>query len=103
RRVQNMIVVRLIFQAKFGKAGELANQFKTGTRQIGERYGGRSRVLTDLSGQFDTVVMEIEAENLALWERNRSEVFTSPEFRETFGRTSELILSGRTEFYNIEG
>ena len=98
-----MILVRLVFQAKFGKAGELANQFKTGTRQIGERYGGRSRVLTDLSGQFDTVVLEIEAENLAQWERNRSEVFASPEFRETFARTSELIQSGKTEFFTIEG
>ena len=98
-----MVLVRLVFQAKFGKAGELANQFKTNTRQIGERYGGRSRVLTDLSGQFDTVVMEIEAENLAQWERNRSQVFASPEFRESFARTAELIESGRTEFYTIEG
>ena len=98
-----MIVVRLIFQAKFGKAGELANQFKAGTRQIGERYGGRSRVLTDLSGQFDTVVLEIEAENLAQWERNRPQMFASPEFRESFGRTSELIQTGKAEFYTIEG
>ena len=64
-----MVLVRLIFQAKFGKAGEVANQFKAGTRQIGEMYGGRSRVLTDLSGQFDTVVLEIEVENLAHLEK----------------------------------
>ena len=98
-----MILVRMTFQAKFGKAGELANQFKTATRQMSELYGGRSRVLTDLSGQFDTVVLEIEAENLAQWERNRPQMFASPEFRESFGRTSELIQSGKAEFYTIEG
>jgi hypothetical protein len=98
-----MVLVRLIFQAKFGKAGEVANQFKAGTRQIGEMYGGRSRVLTDLSGQFDTVVLEIEVENLAQWERNRPQAFASPEFRDSFARTADMIQSGKAEFYTIEG
>jgi hypothetical protein len=30
-------------------------------------------------------------------------VFASPEFREGFARASDMIQSGRAEFYTIEG
>jgi hypothetical protein len=100
-----MILVRITFQAKFGKAGELAKEMLAGAQQVRETYGGGSRsiVLTDMSGRFDTVVQEIEVESLAEWERTRAEMFTRPEFRESFARTAPLIESGTTEFYNIEG
>src|SRR5437879_4920536 len=98
-----MILVRNIFQAKFGRAGELANGFKESVRQINEGYGGKARIMTDLSGQFDTVVMEIEIESLALWEQRRATMFAEPDFQESFARTAGLIESGRAEFYTIEG
>src|SRR5215204_6227444 len=54
----DMILVRIVFQAKFGKGGALAQQMASGGRPPG---GERWRLLTDLSsGPFDTVVMELE-------------------------------------------
>jgi hypothetical protein len=97
-----MILVRNIFQAKFGRAGELANAMKEEAQKISEGYGGKARVLTDLSGQFDTVVFEIEVESLALWEKRRAEMFSQPDFQEGFAQTAGLIEGGRSEFYTIE-
>lgn len=62
----------------------------------------RWRVLTDLSGPFDTVVLEVEAESLADHERARAELFASPAFREGVGRTGPLMASGRNEFFTLE-
>ncbi len=60
-----MILVRMVFQARFGKAGEVAAGMVKGqelARQVlGDR--ARARILTDLSGQFDTVVQELEVES----------------------------------------
>jgi hypothetical protein len=94
-----MILVRLVFQAKYGKAGELARNMAQEDMGPG---APKPRVLTDLSGQFDTVVMEMEVESLAAWEQGRQQAFSSPEFAESFQRSSELIVSGRAEFYTIE-
>ena len=51
---------------------------------------------------FDTVVLETQVASPADWERQRHEVFQRPEFPESFGRTSQMIESGRSEFYTIE-
>ena len=82
----------------------MAKEMAQSGRGDSERAGASGmRVLTDLSGQFDTVVMEFEVESLAAWEQQRKENFASPEFAESFQRTADLIESGRTEFYTIEG
>jgi predicted Rdx family selenoprotein len=99
-----MILVRLVFQAKFGRAAQLASEMakaQAARVEAGER-SGPVRVLTDLSGPFDTVVFEIEVESLAAWEKQRQKAFAAPEFADTFQRTNDLIESGRTEFYTIE-
>ena len=100
-----MIIVRTVLQAKFGKAGELAKEFSSLGSALPAELGlpsRRWRLLTDLSGSFDTVVQEVESESLAEWEQNRAKVFQSPSFREMFGRTQALIVSGRNELWTIE-
>ena len=99
-----MIVVRNVFQAKIGRAGEFAKIMAENLRQASGTAGGPAawRVLTDLSGPFDTVVMEVEAESLAVWEQARGELFASPEFQASFQQSSELLESGRNELYTIE-
>ncbi len=98
-----MILVRNVFQARFGKAGELARAMVEGSQKMAGQQRARWRVLTDLSGQFDTVVFEIEVDSLATWERARKEMFENKEWRDTFRDTSDLIESGRSEHYTIEG
>jgi hypothetical protein len=103
-----MIVVRTVFQAQFGKGGELAARMAEGNRQLAEEMGRqlggqrRWRILTDLSGGFDTVVFEVEGESLAEWERARALLFQLPAFRESMAQTQGLIVGGRNELWTIE-
>ncbi len=99
-----VIVVRTVFQAQFGKGGELA-ALQAETSQVLMRELGvqrKWRLLTDLSGPFDTVVLEIEVESLAEWEQTRPRLFQSQAFRESMQRTQGLIVNGRNEVYTIE-
>ena len=65
----------------------------------GER---RWRLLTDLSGAFDTVVQELEVESLAEWEEMRTRLFGMAAFRESMAVTQAMIVSGRNELWTIE-
>ena len=99
-----MILVRFVFQTKWGKAQQVVDSFKQDAEMMRRIVGPnmRSRLLTDLSGPFHTVVQEIEVASLAEWERIRSAVFSNPEFKQSQASTEALIESGRTEFYTIE-
>lgn len=99
-----MILVRTVMQARFGKGGELAAHFvETNRRLMAELSVQRPwRILTDLSGPFDTVVLEVEAESLAEWERVRGELFRAPAFQDSMARSQDLIASGRNEVFTIE-
>lgn len=94
-----MIVVRGVFQAKYGQGGELVALFKE-AREKWKNYA--DRILTDASGRFFTVVVETEVESLAEWERRQAEIFAQPEFGEFFAGMTPLVESGSREFYNIE-
>ena len=101
-----MILVRTVFQATFGKGGDLARQMAGGMTDPAmptPAGAGRWRLLTDLSsGPFDTVVLEGEWESLAAWEQARRQMFSDPSFQEGMRGTAELISSGRSELYTIE-
>jgi hypothetical protein len=100
-----MIVVRTVLQAKFGTAGKLAASFTQASKTMMAEAGTprRWRILTDLSGQFDTVVQEVEAENLAEWETMRARLFELASFRAEMATMQELVVSGRNELWTIEG
>jgi hypothetical protein len=94
-----MILVRDVFQAKYGKGGDLVAQFQEAKKVFPNTY---SRILTDASGPFFTVVAEAEVESLAAWEQLIASIFSMPEFGEWFARMEPLVESGRREFYHIE-
>jgi hypothetical protein len=99
-----VIIVRFVCQAKFGRASEVVAAFKQ-SREIARTLAGpnvRSRLLTDLSGSFDTVVQEIEVASLAEWERLRAVIFSNTEIQDAESALSGVIESGRTEYYTIE-
>lgn len=100
-----MILVRLVFQAKFGTAGKTIETMKqyAESRQGFFGSGAKIRYLTDLSGSFDTIVQEVEVESLAHWEKLRAEMFADPDLQEAQETMEIPFTSGRTEFYTIEG
>ena len=99
-----MILVRQTFKAKFGKAGEVAAQMTEHNAVLSRVLGSDHhwRILTDLSGEFDTVVLEIEVQSLADWETTRGRMFQDPEFRASISRSTELLESGTSRFFTIE-
>ena len=94
-----MILVRDVFQAKYGKAGELVALLKEAGQKL-PQYPGR--ILTDASGTFFTVVTETEVASLAAWEQRNKEILAVPDFADWFARMTHLVESGRREYYNIE-
>ena len=95
-----MIVVRNIFQAKYGRGDEVAALFAELNTIAGDSVP-HQRVLTDLSGTFFTVVTELQVENMAAWEQLQAKVFADERFGPWFSRTMPLIKSGRREFFHI--
>jgi hypothetical protein len=100
-----MILVRIVCQAKFGKSGDVVTGFKQSAEIVRTLVGPnvRSRLLTDLSGSFDTVIEELELESLAEWERLRAVIFSNPEVQAAEAGLPDIIVSGQTEYYTIEG
>ena len=95
-----MIVVRDVFQAKYGKGGDLVAIMKEAQEKWPAQYAGR--ILTDASGQFFTIVTETEFESLTAWEQTSSQYYALPEFADWFERMTPLIDSGRRDFFNVE-
>lgn len=95
-----MILVRDVFQAKYGKGGELVALFKEAMKSWASDL--KYRILTDLTGPFFTVVTEEEVESFEAWQKRRDDIFSHAEFAGWFARMEKLVESGSREFYTIE-
>ncbi len=97
-----MYIVREIFTAKPGQAGKLAKLFKKGWANMPS-----ARVLTDLIGPYNTVVMEMEINSLADWEKMMADYKAGkmgkmdPEVGKELAHYHEMYESGRREVYQI--
>jgi hypothetical protein len=99
-----MIMVRTVFRTKWGKANEVVQGMKemmNGGPMPGEFQNQKVVLMTDLSGEFHTVVMEARFESLAAYEQFRTQMFASDEFQNN-QEEDDMILSGRQEYYTIE-
>jgi hypothetical protein len=97
-----MLLVRDVFQAKYGRGDELVALFKEAGAQM--EHGGQAgamRLLTDASGPFFTVVIQYEVESFAAWERQFAEMMAQPDTGGFGARMNEVVESGRREFYNV--
>jgi hypothetical protein len=93
-----MIVVRNTFTAKPGQAGKLAAQLKDATSAAGLKG---VRVLTDLTGDFNTVVMEHEAENLSAFEATMKEYMSNGVIREKMKGYTDFWTTGSRQLLQI--
>ena len=94
-----MILVREVFQAKYGQGDSMVALYKEAQgKWLSEMP---SRLLVDLSGRFFTVVVEIEVESLAEWEARMAELFSRPDTADWFARMTNFVESGHREFYTI--
>ena len=93
-----MIVVRNCFVAKPGNASKLAAQFKEAavTAKI-PKY----RVLTDLTGDFNRVILEYEAENFGEFEARMKDYYTNEAFRDKMKGYTDLYITGTREMLQV--
>lgn len=72
-----MIIVREVFIAKPGMASKLAKMFKD---LIAEGQMGKgSKVMTDMTGVFNKVVIESEYEDMAAYDREMQSYMSQPQ------------------------
>ena len=95
-----MLVVRNIFQAKYGMGDALGQHIKS---DLEIWSAGRNfRILTDASGPFFTVVAELTFDSFAAWEAAQAKEFALPQFSAWFAKMVPLVESGSREFWNVQ-
>lgn len=93
-----MLIVRNSFNAKPGHAGKLAAQLK----EMGNAGRLRNmRVMTDLTGDFNTVVMEHEVESASEFEELLKRYSSDPKTRELAKGYTDLWTTGRRELFRV--
>jgi hypothetical protein len=98
-----MIVVRNVFRLKFGKSKEATELWKEGlalAKQLGFR-SKNSRVLTDMVGQFYTIVFESTFDSLADFEAGVKPIMSSAEWQTWYSKIATITESGYREILNV--
>ena len=98
-----MILVRNIFQLKFGKSREALPVFKEGLDKMHKLGLGRApaRLLTDVVASFYTVILEQTFESLAEFESLAKGLMANSEWQAWYQKLTPLIEAGRREIFTI--
>lgn len=98
-----MLIVREVVTAKPGQASKLAKLFKKVFAS-----DPTARVMTDLVGNYNTVVVETVVKSLAEFEKKMEEVKSGkpdpkmdPQVMEEMSKYTEMYLTGRREIFQI--
>lgn len=100
-------IIREVFTAKPGQASKLAKMFKKMATSHPDMKG--AKVMTDMVGPYNTVVMEMEVEKIADWEKQMNEMRSgkpdshmTPELMEEMSKYHEMFITGKREIWRIE-
>jgi len=96
-----MLIVRNVFQLKFGHAKQAKALIPEGKGIMKKNNLGAPRFMTDVTGTFYTLVMELSFDSLAAYEKNASEVMSTKEFSDWYGKFMEHVDSGHREIFSV--
>jgi hypothetical protein len=96
-----MIVVRDIFNLKFGKTRDAMTLWQDGTKFLPQTGASPARLLTDVTGDYYTVVLESTFNSLADYEKAHSQTGQSKEWHEWYQKFTPLVESGRREIFSV--
>ena len=88
-----MILVREVFIAKPGQASSLA--------RLMSEVMPRSRVMTDMTGVFNKVVMETEEDDLHAFEARMKDYLSNQEMKKKMAGYTDMYTTGKREIYRI--
>lgn len=95
-----MIIVRNVFKIKFGKMKQALDLWKEGQKYMQMPKEANERILTDLTGEFYTLVFESTHESLGALEKDMSAEM-SDQWRSWYQKFCEYVESGYREVFNI--
>ena len=93
-----MLIVRNCFTAKPGQASKLAAQLK---EAVATAKVPNSRVLTDMTGDFNRVILEFEIQNIGELEARQQEYNNNQAFREKMKGYTDLWATGHREILRV--
>ena len=99
-----MLVVRNVFQLKFGKAKEAVALLKEGLAIQEKALSGvefSTRVLTDVTGPFYTLVLELTVPSLATFEGYAPRLFADKDWQANYQKMALLVESGHREVFSV--
>ena len=96
-----MLIIRETFTAKPGQASKLAKLFK---KAFGAEMN--ARIMTDLIGDYNTVVIEMQANSLSEFEKQMEEYKSGtrkmdPQVQEEMSRYTEMYITGKREVFQV--
>ena len=98
-----MIVIRNIFQLKFGKAKEVKNLLPEAIA-LNKKNGVKNvRALMDITGESYRMIFEAEHDNLAAFEQNIKTLMQAPEWIEFYGKFVPFVDSSYREILEVVG
>ena len=101
-----MIVVRNVFRLKFGKTKEAVALVKQGMaiqQRVLTGVEFSTRLLTDVTGPFYTLVLELTVPTLATFESHAPKLFGDKEWQANYQQMSPLVESGYREVFSVVG
>ena len=99
-----MIVIRNVFQLKFGKVKEAIPLVKEGMAIQKKALSGvefSTRLLTDVTGPFYTMVLELTVPSLSTFESVAPKLFSNPEWQANYQKMAPLVKSGYREVFTV--
>jgi hypothetical protein len=96
-----MIVVRDVFQVQFGKMRDVLELWKPVLELEAQFAGSKPRILTDLVGEYYTLVLETEFESLGAFEETFNQGSVSEEWRKAYQQVVPYLVSGHREIFTI--
>jgi|SRR5687768_735640 heme-degrading monooxygenase HmoA len=96
-----MIIVHDIFVCKPGNASKLAKKFKEAMQDVPETV----HIMTDMTGQYNRVVMVSKYENLTAyeqsWEKYKADSEEMKKVNEIMTGYTDMYLTGSREIYQV--
>jgi hypothetical protein len=89
---------------EFGKAREAVALFKEGIaiqKRVGAGLDFSTRLLTDVTGPFYTVVLEITVPNLAAFEGDAPRLMGDKDWQANYQKIAPLVESGYREVFTL--
>jgi hypothetical protein len=99
-----MVVIRNVFRLKFGKAREAVALFKEGLaiqKRVGARMDFSTRLLTDVTGPFYTVVLELTVPSLGAFEGEAPKLMGDKDWQANYQKIGSLVESGYREIFTL--